>query len=125
MFSKKQEYELIASIKGRGEIPLKFAYLGDGYKNWDAIANQRMDVSKGINSAESGLLKQKVKSFLSAFSGCKKINIIDIGCGNGYPVVPVLDELVNQGVKVRYVPIDISKELLELAEKNISKREDL
>ncbi len=48
MFTKKQQYELITSIKGRGEIPLKFAYLGDGAKNWDAIAKKRSDKTKGI-----------------------------------------------------------------------------
>ena len=51
MFSKKQEFELLTAIKGRGEIPLKFAYLGEGAYNWEAIAKERAknQRSKKIN----------------------------------------------------------------------------
>ena len=59
ILTKKQRYELITSIKGRGEIPLKFAYLGEGASNWDAIAKQRSDKTKGINSVEAELLRKK------------------------------------------------------------------
>ncbi len=117
MLTKKQQYELIASIKGRGEIPLKFAYLGEGAKNWDAIAKQRSDKTKGINSVEAELLRKKIKNFISSFPNCKKINIIDVGCGNGEPVVPILDILAEQDIQLRYVPIDISSDMLSMAEK--------
>ena len=52
MLTRKQEFELITAIKGRGEIPLKFAYLGDGAKNWDAIAKHRSSAG-GINTTEA------------------------------------------------------------------------
>ena len=84
LFTKRQESELITAIKGRGEIPLKFAYLGDGAKNWDKIAHHRTD-SGGINSVEGKLLADKATSFISAFGETPKINVIDIGCGNGLP----------------------------------------
>ncbi len=117
MLSKKQEYELITSIKGRGEIPLKFAYLGDGAKNWDAIASERTDADNGINSVEANLLRKKIHNFIASFPEVKKLNIIDIGCGNGEPIAPILDELSKQDIELRYVPIDISQEMLDLAEK--------
>lgn len=118
MLSRRQEFELITAIKGRGEIPLKFAYLGEGVKNWDNIAKHR-SLKGGINTTESILLRDKVANFITSYKKTKKINVIDIGCGNGIPVYPVLEELKKNNLTFRYIPIDISKEMLELAIKNI------
>jgi len=118
MLTRKQEFELVTSIKGRGEIPLKFAYLGDGAKNWDSVAKHR-SAGEGINTTEAILLKKKIKTFLDSYKTDKKINVIDIGCGNGIPVYPILEELEKQDIDYKYVPIDISKELLDLAIKNV------
>lgn len=122
LLTRKQEFELITSIKGRGEIPVKFCYLGEGAKEWDRIAKRRTSVMKGINTFESDLLKKRIKNIVSTFSDCKKINIIDIGCGNGEPVAPILDELSKLGITIRYVPIDISREMLDIAKDFVSKR---
>ncbi len=121
ILSRKQLFELITAIKGRGEIPLKFAYLGPGAKHWDSIARHRSSKG-GINIVESLLLRKKISTFLDSFGGVKKINVIDIGCGNGVPVFPVLEELERQNIKFRYVPVDISKELLDLAVNNVQSR---
>lgn len=123
MFSHSQKSELITAIKGRGEIPLKFAYISkEGTSRWDKIANIRSSEDvKGINSIEGNLLNAKVNDFLNSFKNLDKLNIIDIGPGNGYPVMPLLQPLKELGVKFRYVPVDISNEMLDLAVKNIKK----
>lgn len=120
MFTKRQEIELITSIKGRGEIPLKFAYLGKGAVNWDRIARERASKG-GINTTEAVLLKNKVNHFIANYKDKTHVNVIDIGCGNGTPAYPILEELRNRKIKFRYVPIDISQEMLQLAIKNIKK----
>ena len=78
LLTKRQEAELVTAIQGRAEIPLKFAYLGEGAYNWDKIAGERSE-GEGINSAEGALLKKKVKDFLAAVDTKKGVNIIDIG----------------------------------------------
>lgn len=120
MFNKRQEAELITSIQGRGEIPLKFAYLDEGYKNWEAIAKKRLN--GGINLSEYTLLQKRVKDFLASFENKTKINVIDLGCGDGSPIMPILDELSNQGIKFRYIPLDISQTMLDLAEKKVKSK---
>lgn len=120
MLSKRQEAELVTAIQGRGEIPLKFAYLGKGASNWDKIANQRTE-DGGINSAEAILLKKRIEDFVSTLSTEKGINIIDIGCGNGLPVLPILKYLVDKNIKFTYVPLDISLEMQNLAIVTITK----
>jgi len=121
MLTKRQEFELITAIKGRGEIPLKFAYLGEGSKNWDSIAKQRAAMG-GINTIEAVLLTKKVNNFLTSYQQAKKINIVDIGCGNGSSIYPVLEEFRKNNIKFRYAPIDISKEMLDMAIKNVKSR---
>lgn len=121
LLTKRQEAELVTAIQGRAEIPLKFAYLGEGAYNWDRIARERSE-GEGINSAEGALLKKKVKDFLAAVDVKNGVNIIDIGCGNGMPVVPILEQLHAAKVSFTYVPLDISQEMIELASKTITKR---
>lgn len=122
MFSYSQTSELITAIKGRGEIPLKFVYISkSGTNRWDKIAKKRSEDIRGINRVEGSLLNSKVSDFLNSFKKLEKLNIIDIGPGNGQPVIPLLQPLKKIGVHFRYVPVDISKEMLNLAIENVKK----
>jgi uncharacterized SAM-dependent methyltransferase len=120
MLTKKQEFELLTAIKGRGEIPLKFAYLGEGAYNWVAIAQERAKKG-GINLMEKKLLVSRAEDFLRKYEGVKQLNVIDIGCGDGTPAYPILNKLNEKKISFSYVPVDISEEMLNLAEKNIKK----
>jgi uncharacterized SAM-dependent methyltransferase len=121
MLTRKQQFELITSISGRGEIPLKFAYLNDGAKYWDALSKKRANSEKEIHNMEQLLLQKRVTDFLSSFDS-KKLNIIDLGCGNGTAVVPIIETAKKQGFEIKYVPLDISSEMLEIAENTIRKK---
>lgn len=120
MLSRRQEAELVTAIQGRGEIPLKFAYLGEGAKYWDAIARER-DAGGGINSVEGLLLKRRLDDFLSTIIPGRSVNVLDIGCGNGVPILPVLERLNETGTPFTYVPVDISNEMIELALDTVNK----
>jgi len=122
MFTKRQEAELITSLQWRGEIPLKFAYLWEGSKNRENIAKKRS--WWWINLTEKVLLSKRINDFLKSFENKEKINVFDVWCWDGLPILPILDELNKNGVKFRYVPLDISQELLDIAEKNIQSRYD-
>lgn len=123
MYTHSQISELITAIKGRGEVPFKFVYIGEeGAKRWDKIArNRSVESSRGINSVEGKLLNAKVRDFLNSFQSLDKLNIIDIGPGNGTPILPLLRPLKDLGVEFRYVPVDISKEMLALAADTVKK----
>lgn len=118
--NKRQEAELVTAIQGRGEVPLKFAYLGEGAHRWDEIAKQRTE-GEGINSAEGLLLNKRINDFLSTLDTANGVNLVDIGCGNGMPVYPIIKELKARDIKVTYVPMDISQEMLDLAVENVLK----
>ncbi len=119
--TKRQEAELVTAIQGRGEVPLKFAYLGEGAENWDKIAQER-NVGGGINSVEGKLLKKRINDFISTLNTENGVNLVDIGCGNGIPACPIIEELKSRGIKVNYVPMDISNEMLDLAIATVSSK---
>jgi len=118
MFSKKQEFELITSLRSRGEIPLKFVYMGQGARMWDEISKK--ESCDGILNMEHGLLMRHMNDFLNTFSGQKKLNVVDLGCGNGIPAIPLIRKAKEAGFEVRYAPLDISRELLDMASRNVS-----
>ena len=120
MLNKRQEAELVTSIQGSGEVPLKFHIWVKELKTGTTIAQERS--KGGINSTETHLLKRRAQDFLESFEGKEKINIIDIGCGDGTPILPILEELKRQNITFRYVPLDISPEMLDFAERTITKK---
>jgi uncharacterized SAM-dependent methyltransferase len=116
--TERQQYELLAAISARGEIPVKFIYLGEGAKMWDAIYRDEKH-SRGITNAEIELMMKHVRSFAQAFEGSDSLNLVDLGCGNGLPAIDIFKELQKYGFKVNYVAVDLSREMLDLAEHNV------
>jgi uncharacterized SAM-dependent methyltransferase len=47
------------------------------------------------------------------------VNVIDLGVGNGVPAKSILNHLLVRGILGRYVAIDISGEMLQLAKANV------
>lgn len=121
ILSKKQEFELLTAIKGRGEIPMKFGYFGKGAYNWAAIAKERAKKG-GINKIEGDLLKTRTEDFLRNYRKIKEVNIIDIGCGDAIPTYPLLDKIKDTGIRFNYIPVDISETMLNLACTNTKKK---
>ncbi len=122
MLNKKQNNELITAIKSKKEIPLKFSYIWKWANEWDKIAKKRNSIKTWLNNIEFNLMKKKLKIFLSHFNKKNKINIIDIGCGNSEPSIQILNNLNSKkDTNYRYIPIDISYEMLKLAKNNILK----
>jgi uncharacterized SAM-dependent methyltransferase len=62
------------------------------------------------------LAQNNIDQFLD---GRQKINVVDLGPGNGLPVRPMLERLLKQGRLNRYIAIDISQDMLDILEKNI------
>lgn len=119
--AQKQEYELLAAISARGEIPVKFSYLDGGEQSWDAIYNERAKKG-GMANTELELLTSHLESFAGTFDKTSGINLIDLGCGNGRPAIPVLEEFFRNKFKIFYVGVDISKDMLELAENTLKEK---
>jgi len=116
----RQQYELLAAISARGEIPVKFIYLGEGAQLWDAIYKDEKH-SRGITNAELELTMAHIKSFAQAFEAAHGLNLIDLGCGNGLPAIEITKKLQEYGLRVNYVAVDLSNEMLDFAADNMQK----
>src|SRR3989338_10213233 len=117
--TKKQEYELLASISARGEIPTKFIYLVEnGAEVWDGVYKHRSTESE-MSGAEISLLLNHIDSFINVFSSSKKINLVDLGCGNGLPAIEILKHLKKREFDFTYTAVDISSDMISLTTENL------
>jgi len=114
--SNKQVSEFVTALRGRSEIPLKFEYLQDGANRWDRLVHSK---DYGIGLEEAKIIKGYVNEILNETS--EKVNILDIGCGNGEKALLFLENIKSK--RKKYVALDISKTMLELAKKKILKKE--
>ncbi|OGH04569.1 MAG: hypothetical protein A2W22_04870 [Candidatus Levybacteria bacterium RBG_16_35_11] len=118
--TKNQELELLSALDSRGESPLKFAYI-PGYKEWINVA-QKSREEHSIQFEEDLL---KIESFPFIFreitDQIKTVNIIDFGCGDGVPILPVINYLKTVP-NIRYIPVDISENMILEAKKTLKNK---
>jgi uncharacterized SAM-dependent methyltransferase len=122
IFSEQEVLGIIHALEVRREIPLKYSYKGRGAKIWDNFYLKYI-VPKWYrtSSVEIDLLKKNFEYINGNIQNCKKVNIIDVGSGNSYPVKNFISRL-NQLSKInQYIALDISAELLSLSRKNFKK----
>lgn len=119
-FTEKQIYEIVRNLEAHHEIPRQYNYFDGGADEWD-VYTQRLAGEHAPN-----LLNRTVKlltdnqSYLDQLlSKYKHINVIDIGPGNALPVKAFLNHLLQQKKLSRYIAIDISAEMLQIAKQNI------
>ena len=61
-----------------------------------------------LTASETQILTTRAKEIVSRFKG-KRLNLVDLGAGDGKKTRILLAELERQGVDAQYVPIDISE----------------
>jgi SAM-dependent methyltransferase len=122
IFSRRQTLDLISSLTIHREIPHKYNYLDGGANNWDSWVLRLADES-GPNMIHNtiDLVNSSLDSIDSLLKGREKINVIDLGVGNAMPVNDLIGHLLKRGALNRYIGIDISQSMLDIAERNLKK----
>lgn len=121
LFTTKQISELINALEDK-QIPLKFTYINGGAGIWDNY------VVEGRRNGEYAATK-KTEELLDILGNelhlinpeNKKINFFDIGCGNFLPVQNFINLLNKKDLLNKYIAIDISQEMLDIAEREALK----
>lgn len=120
IYSRRQILDIITNLKVHREIPRQYNYLEDGAKNWDNWLNKlAKEKTPNILKGTIELIRANIAAIDQLLKGGKKINVIDLGVGNAYPVKGLLQHLLDKGSLNRYIAIDISASMLKLAEQNI------
>lgn len=113
VFTVSEQLELFTDLKNKKQINLKYYYKNGGAELW----NKDYFNSFGkIKDQNQHLLDNSFESIKYLIKN-KSINIIDIGTGNGYPVKDLIEAIKPQN----YIGLDISPEMLDLAQGNIKK----
>ncbi|WP_181852874.1 L-histidine N(alpha)-methyltransferase [Nostoc sp. ATCC 53789] len=122
IFSEEEILGIIFALEMRREIPLKYSYKGRGAKIWDDFY-QKYIIPRWYRTSnvEIELLKNNFKYFNDNIKSGEKINIVDVGAGNSYPVKHFVQRLNKLNKVNKYVALDISEELLNLSKNNFKK----
>ncbi len=118
IFDSKQLSEIYCSLTTKNEIPYKYTYLDKGADLWDknyaTIIGTPKDEINNDALKEKELFEDYLDFYINRLNKYKKVNLIDIGCGNGLPTVIIINKLFEKGFEVDYTAIDISQRMLEI-----------
>lgn len=120
LYTQEQIYDIVRSLEIYREIPRQYNYFDGGAGYWDKYM-QRLDREKNSNylTVTRQLLEKNASYIEDLIKSFERINVIDIGVGNAFPVKNFLERLLDQGKLGRYTAIDISPSMLAIAEQNI------
>ncbi len=121
-FSEEEVLGIIQAIEVRREIPLKYSYKGRGAKIWDSFYLKYIIPRwYRTSNVEIDLLSDNFEYLNGNLHNCGKLNIVDVGAGNSYPIKAFIQKLNKLGKINKYIALDISEELLEKSSKNFRK----
>lgn len=122
LFSHRQILDIISSIEIHQEIPRQYNYMDGGAHNWDNFAQGLQEEERpNILKKTIELLDENIYAFDRFLCNYKRVNVIDLGVGNALPVQRLLGHLNQKKILNRYIAIDVSTEMLNIAEKNVKK----
>ena len=114
--SDKQLIEIKKGLIDKKQLDLKYCYLDGGALVWDIYEES------GISPA--GYTPYNLMNILTIprildLTNDKKINIVEIGAGNGKPLFEFLRTLVKDDKINSYISIDISSKMNEIQRRNL------
>lgn len=75
-----------------------------------------------LTNCEYEILKNRGENIIkAAFPSSKHGNLVELGAGDGYKTKLLLRDLENEKFNIKYVPVDISRNILDLLCKQIEK----
>jgi uncharacterized SAM-dependent methyltransferase len=112
--------KLLIALVNHREIPHKFTYLNGGASYWQdySIHSIEKKISNTVTNTIQ-MLDTSLPAILKRVEKGAKLNVIDIGVGDARPVKTFLAELLKRDLLHKYIAIDFSPEMLEIADKNI------
>jgi len=120
VYSQKQIYDIIANLDIYREIPYEYSYFNGGATRWDAYTSKLLAerTSNPITNTIE-LLDLNLDYIDTLVKGFANVNVVDVGVGNCLPIRNLLQHFLSKGTLKRYIGIDISSDMLNIAERNI------
>lgn len=122
LYSEAQIYEIVSFLEIHHELPFQYSYFDGGATLWDKyIRRLAREETPNALSRTAALFEMNQGYIDSLLESYDRVNVVDIGAGNAFPVRTFLQHLVDQGKMGRYVDYDISPAMLAIAKQNIDK----
>lgn len=119
-YSQAQIYDIVTNLEAHRELPRQYNYFDGGARRWDeytqALANKE---ALNMITASQQLLDAMQAYLDTLLTKYKRVNVVDIGVGNALPSRALIAHLLKTGKLGRYIALDISREMLNIAEVNI------
>lgn len=120
IYNDRQILDIISSLEIHNEIPFQYTYFNGGAEYWDKYANRLFeDNLPSTLTSTINLLSLNLKYIESLIKNYRRVNIVDVGVGNALPARDLLQYLLDKGVLGRYIALDLSDSMLQIAEKNV------
>lgn len=120
LYTRRQMLDIISNLTIHHEIPRQYNYMDEGARNWDRYTETLMQENNpNLLKCTIELIQANIKDIDRLLGSAKKINVIDLGPGNSTPVKGLLEHLLKTGRLHRYIAIDISESMLEIARENV------
>lgn len=97
----------------------KYFYDNSGSRIFQEIMNMP---EYYLTNAEFEILSMQSKQINEALQFKTPFNIVELGAGDGLKTFKLLEYLVNQNIEFNYVPIDISKEAIDILTERLKER---
>lgn len=121
LFDEQQIIEIVHQLQNKSQIPHKYTYFNGGAKFWDNYAKRGFEENIANTVTNTAEMLEDVTRFITKqFDRQTKLNVIDIGVGNAYPVQAFLQTLKRENLINRYIALDFSQDILNIAENNIN-----
>jgi hypothetical protein len=120
LFTKHQLFDIISSLDVYHEIPRQYNYFNGGAEYWDKYA-WRLASEQSPNFLNQTIKLLDInKGYLDELlAPYNRVNVIDVGIGNAIPTKTFLEHLRANNKLGRYIGLDISPEMLKIAERNV------
>jgi len=120
LYSPPQIDDIITNIASRREIPRAYSYFAAGAAGWDEHIQQVDQEGTPSSLTMTRTLLARNEACLDDLAApYERVNVVDIGVGNALPIKGVIAHLLAHGKLGRYIAIDISPDMLRIAERNI------
>ena len=100
-------------------LPSKYFYDDNGSRIFQDIMNMP---EYYLTNAEFEILSMQCQQITEALQFSTPFNILELGAGDGLKTFKLLEYLVANNIDFNYLPIDISKEAMDILEKRLKER---
>jgi SAM-dependent methyltransferase len=121
IYDEQETQDIISSLDIRREVPRAYNYFAEGAHYWDEYSAM-LAQSETPNLVNQPIrLLEATQPYLDALlKPYARVNVIDIGVGNAIPVRGLLQRLIDRQQLGRYIALDISPQMIDIARENIA-----